>query len=86
MRYFLVMDPVGRILGGLKRTFGDTTYPNGTGSFVHTMVRGLVGDTTGFSSAEKAEMSARSILDCPYVMVFVEDKYDALARVTLRLR
>jgi hypothetical protein len=77
MRYFIVMDPVGRILGFKKRTFGD----------------GLSGsvDVGKLDNALKTEYSipdlqVANINDCPYVQVYTEDSYDAVARNLLRLR
>lgn len=94
MRYFLVLDPVGRILGGVKRLTPSeqsarATEKDGPGIVrdgnAVIVRRGMVGETQGFD-AEMAGINGRSILDCPYVQIVTEDKRDALARMTLRLR
>ncbi len=77
MRYFLVMDPVGRILGALKRP------ANGAHPAFYEVTRGVQGDSTGFNTTE---IAARNIWDCPYVQVLTEDKRDAMCRIALRLR
>lgn len=97
MRYFLVLDPVGRILGGKKRAFdANNKWAGGsasanliTGGFV-VMEPGMFDDprytSPTVTAEEQAEIKARRIGDCPYIMIFTEDINDAIARTTLRLR
>lgn len=80
MRYFLVLDPVGRVLGGLRRTFGDTVYVNGN---FHTVTNNLIGMDAPSGGGVPSSLN---IADCPYVQVFTEDCRDAICRITYRLR
>lgn len=82
MRYFIVMDPVGRLLGFHKREPGDPTN-NGGGN--------LTWNVTAIDAALKAEYDVAdiqigNIADCPYVQFYTEDSYDAIARNMIRLR
>jgi len=77
MRYFIVMDPVGRLLGYHKRTFGD----------------GMSGsvNVTAVTAQQKADdnlpdLQVANIADCPYIQFYTEDSYDAIARNMIRLR
>jgi len=78
MRYFLVLDPVGRVLGGLRRDFG----AEGTVAS-HDVTNALVGLDNPGAGYKPSDLN---ITDCPYVQVITEDKRDALSRTTFRLR
>ena len=77
MRYFVVMDPVGRLLGFHKRSFGD-----GMSEFVN------VSKLTPAQIAQEAlePHQIADIRDCTHVQIYTEDVYDALARSVIRLR
>jgi hypothetical protein len=79
MRYFLVLDPVGRILGGLRRNFGDPD----AAAVSHLITNKLVGIASSKVGAKPEDLN---ITDCPYVQILTEDKRDAMARTTFRLR
>jgi hypothetical protein len=79
MRYFLVLDPVGRILGGLRRNFGDPD----AGAASHMITNRLAGIAPSAVGYKPEDLN---ICDCPYVQIITEDKADALARTTYRLR
>ncbi len=83
-RYFLVLDPVGQILGALKRMPDDVLYA-ATAEYM-TVERGFKGDKTEFLQESLDNMKLRNINDCPFVQLICEDVRDACARVTLRLR
>ncbi|MCX6126535.1 MAG: hypothetical protein NTV34_17510 [Proteobacteria bacterium] len=85
MRYFVVMDPVGRLLGYTKRA-DQTVAPSGAKS-----------DGAQFMSIQRlSDVQVKDlglephqiadIRDCPYVQIFTEDAFDALSRASLRLR
>jgi hypothetical protein len=82
MRYFIVMDPVGRILGFHKRTsMTDTTQ----------VVGGNTVDVTKIDDMTRAtfnvpDLQIGNIADCPYIQFYTEDSYDAVARNMIRLR
>jgi len=90
MRYFIVADPVGRLLGYVKRNFGDPA-PAVDG----VKVTPLSSDTAK-TSVVTTEMNQQgykwsagdiaNINDCPYIQIFTEDRFDALARQVVRLR
>lgn len=82
MRYFLVMDPVGRLLGFHKRSFGD---PNNNGNGANTWTLSAITETqkTQFNIPP---LQVADIRDCPYVMIYTEDSFDAIARSSIRLR
>lgn len=92
MRYFLVLDPVGQIIGGIRRPYGSVSgsqaqqFVNNGSAF--TIGKGLVGEDVAnlFSAAERNAITERRILDCPYVHIIAEDVRDAIARLTVRLR
>lgn len=78
MRYFIVMDPVGRLLGFFKRQY------NQGGSFGSL-------DVVKITPQQQAEYSipdlqVANIADCPYIQIYTEDSYDAIARSVLRFR
>jgi len=77
MRYFIVMDPVGRILGFKKRAFGDPESGN--------LDVSKVSDQQVADYAIPAAQIA-NIADCPYVQIYTEDSYDAIARNVIRFR
>lgn len=77
MRYFIVMDPVGRFLGLTKRTYGDSA----TGS----LNVGRLDDATR-TMFNITDLQVANIADCPYIQIFTDDCYDGLARSVLRLR
>ena len=79
MRYFLVLDPVGRILGGLRRNYGDADVA-ATSHIITNHLVGLAPSTVGYKPEDL------NIIDCPYVQIITEDKQDAMARTTFRLR
>lgn len=84
MRYFIVMDPVGRLLGVVKRNqMGD---PAGG-----AVVGGNSVNVTPITDKQKQDLGipdlqVANIADCPYVQFYTEDSYDAIARNMIRLR
>ena len=79
MRYFIITDPVGRLLGLTKRNYLDPL----------TQTSPLTGNqympVTGISSQDLRDFSidrssTADMRDCPYVQIFTEDVFDALAR------
>lgn len=77
MRYFLVTDPVGRILGLYKRPFGE-----GPGKSV--LVSALTEKERESWGLTKNKIA--KINDCPYVLIFTDDAQEALMKSTLWLR
>jgi hypothetical protein len=131
MRYFLVLDPVGRILGGVRRIVGDgldvdgkrkvlvkrgfhTPFHQNTNSIdkepsyqikkvyefnghqygrLHGTIQIDRNDPTKtapideLSLAEvKQYITSMNILDCPFVTIYTDDRFHAIARYCLRLR
>lgn len=82
MRYFMVLDPVGRILGVQKRNFGDAKSNGGKNLSwnVTQLTNGQI-STYGLPPEQ-----VPNILDCPYVQIYTEDSFDAMAKTTLRFR
>jgi hypothetical protein len=93
MRYFLILDPVGRIIGGLRRvvtgstgnTSDETTYSvsgnsSGSGSF---KVQSGVMENAGNADYK---LTTYKIADMPYVQLATEDIKDAMAKITFRIR
>ena len=83
MRYFIVMDPVGRLLGFHKR------QPPGSAGYDNIPSGSL--DVVRIDDALKADYSIpnlqiANIADCPYIQFYTEDSYDAIARNIIRLR
>ncbi len=78
MRYFLVMDPVGRILGVKKR---ESPADPGAGFMPVSQLDGPTKDKFSIDPLQIAD-----IRDCPYIQFFTEDSYDALARNMIRIR
>jgi hypothetical protein len=112
MRYFVIMDPVGRLLGFHKRDASDI---NGKSSATNLVVQGshveimpLEKDTrTCWDPVAKVQtnktkvdfynikdpnrpaednIQIADIRDCPYIQIYTEDSYDAMARSIIRLR
>ncbi len=90
MRYFMVLDPVGRLLGIKKRpsmgssidVAGSSATPAGA-----MIVRDIASNPDLFyRDFQAAQNSFAYINDCPYIHVVTEDKFDALARNTIYLR
>lgn len=77
MRYFIVMDPVGRLLGFFKRSFGD-------GKAVSLDVGKLT--QAQIDEYQIPPLQIGNIADCPYIQIFTEDSYDAIARSVIRFR
>ncbi len=83
MRYFIVMDPVGRLLGVVKRAqMGDAAGGAVVGQTVNV---------TPITDKQKEDMGipdlqVANIADCPYIQFYTEDSYDAIARNMIRLR
>ena len=80
MRYFIVMDPVGRILGFHKRkTMNENNQSSGS-----LDVSAISGDTR--NEFNVPDLQIANIADCPYIQIYTEDSYDAIARGMIRLR
>ncbi len=87
MRYFIVADPVGRLLGLVERTFVASgpvpvqrvTELSSNKALMDTLKAAVPGDT--WSAADIANIN-----DCPYVQIITDDKFDAIARQVVRLR
>jgi len=85
MRYFIVMDPVGRLLGFVKRVNKDD--PN----FVVKADGTKACNVGKITDAQRLDFNVPdlqigNIADCPYVQFYTEDSYDAIARNMIRLR
>ena len=84
MRYFVVMDPVGRLLGYCKRSAPGTpasgTYLGAPFMTINRLTAAQITEL-GLEPHQIAD-----IRDCPYVQIYTEDAFDALARSSLRLR
>lgn len=82
MRYFIAADPVGRILGFVKKTFGqqpDTTQGS-AGAMIVTELTEAQRSLWGIHPDYVAKIN-----DCPYIQIFTEDVFDALAKNTIHL-
>ena len=77
MRYFLVTDPVGRILAIKKRTFQDGLEESCTLSSLTEEERNFWGVTQDYIP---------KINDCPFVLIFMEDVQEVLTMGLLWLR
>jgi len=121
MRYFLVLDPVGRILGGVRRINGDgvsgkvlvkrgfhtplhpsqssgitevykdangKSYGRLHGTFqVDRIDATKTVDIKALDDAQvKQYISSINILDCPFVSIYSEDRFQAIAKCCIRLR
>ena len=76
-RYFLVTDPVGRLLGLSRRSFGDNKR-----DYVEVTALTENERTTWGLTRDKVA----KINDCPYIMVFADDVGEALCRTIIYLR
>ncbi len=92
MRYFIVMDPVGRLLGFVKRAKKDDPYvvdgvakvvPDANGDLTCNVGRITENQRVDFNVPD---LQIGNIADCPYVQFYTEDSYDAIARNMIRLR
>lgn len=82
MRYFIVMDPVGRVLGMHRRDFGD---PNTTGAL--RVAKLSDSDRVKYQvPIGNPDYGVPDIRDCPHIQIYTEDAYDAIARSIIRLR
>ncbi|MCX6130098.1 MAG: hypothetical protein NTX25_13665 [Proteobacteria bacterium] len=80
MRYFIVMDPVGRILGFHRRlAAGDGGISNGAIDVMRI-------DDQKRADFNVPDLQIANIAHCPYIQIYAEDSYDAIARNLLRLR
>jgi hypothetical protein len=121
MRYFLVLDPVGRVLGGVRRIHGDgvtgkvlvkrgfhtprhgsslaslgekykddnkVSYLELHGKRITTATNSpsLV-DIQLLNAAQRIQyINSLSILDCPFISIYTDDRHHAIARFSIRLR
>jgi len=76
-RYFIVTDPVGRILGITKREFNDENQ----GAVIVSALTENDRNRWGLTKDKVAKIN-----DCPYVMVFVDDVKESLSKTTIWLR
>ncbi len=87
MRYFIIADPVGRILGVKERTYGDGMSGQ---SQIVTQLRSNTEQIDKLKAAAADDTwsatDVGNINDCPYIQIFTEDAYDAIARQVVRLR
>ena len=79
MRYFIITDPVGRLLGLTKRNYLDPLTQTSTLTGNPYMPVTAISDKDLISFAIDRSSTA-DIRDCPYVQIFTEDVFDALAR------
>jgi hypothetical protein len=88
MRYFLVLDPVGRVLGALKRSY-DAGTP-ATADQVFSISKGVTDNSSVWTQADKDLVTANTrvpiISDCPYVHLVTEDVFQSAYKVSYRLR
>lgn len=76
-RYFIVTDPVGRILGLVKRQYNDGQ----TNAVVVSQLSETDRNRFGLTKENVARIN-----DCPYLMVFVDDVKEALVQANIWLR
>jgi hypothetical protein len=120
MRYFLVLDPVGRVLGGVRRIFGDgmsgrvevrrgfftpihptasagitTVYTDANskaygrlhGQRITSRTDSTLINIQPLNAAQTADYIGRlSILDCPHINIYTDDRFHAVARASIKLR
>lgn len=91
MRYFIAMDPVGRLLGFYKRTGEADASRTVASTQPNPAAGGKAIDVMRITAEQKAEygipdLQVANINDCPYIQFFTEDSYDALARNIIRFR
>jgi len=84
MRYFLVLDPVGRILGGLRRDYDEAKKASAS----YTVESGSVQRTGPVTPTKTLDfkVSNYSITQMPHVQIITEDVLDAIARISYRIR
>jgi hypothetical protein len=93
MRYFIVTDPVGRLLGYKERTYEEDSLGKPKNIYEDSpKVAGSPGVMTveAMPDAQRVKdnlypYQIAKINDCPYVQIFTEDVYDALARSVIYL-
>ncbi len=123
MRYFLVLDPVGRVLGGVRRIHGDGVtskvlvkrgfhtprhpdpakspasllekYNYDGKSYLELHGKKITNSTNPpslveiqlLNAAQKIQyIDSLSILDCPFISIYTDDRHHAIARFSIRLR
>lgn len=123
MRYFLVLDPVGRVLGGVRRIHGDGVtgkvlvkrgfhtprhsdlekspasllekYNYNGKSYLELHGKRITTATNPPSLVDIQKLDAAqrtlyinslSILDCPFISIYTDDRHHAIARFSIRLR
>jgi hypothetical protein len=121
MRYFLVLDPVGRVLGGVRRIHGDgvadkVLVKRGFHTPKHaTKSPGVLSEKYNYNGKAYLELHGQrittatnppslvdiqllnatqkiqyidslSILDCPFISIYTDDRHHAIARYSIRLR
>lgn len=120
MRYFLVLDPVGRVLGGVRRIFGDGVsgkvevrrgfftplHPTASvgvnqeyldannkgygrlhGQRITSRANPALVAIQPLNAAQTADYIGRlSILDCPHINIYTDDRFHAVARASIKLR
>lgn len=79
MRYFIVTDPVGRILGIKKRDYIKKSFKN------MVLISNISDEERNDRWRITKDMIAH-IGDCPYIMIFCDDIKEALAKTTIWLR
>ena len=100
MRYFAVLDPVGRFLGVKRRRYNENNKDHndanplgyGNGRKFYEITQGVqipaADDELNLNDkyGKKIVPAEVNITDCPYVQVITEDKRDSLSRISIRLR
>lgn len=100
MRYFAVLDPVGRFLGVKRRVFNESNAAHTVGTVTYgdrkfyNISQGVnipaAEDTLGLREKYGSRVDPAgqevNITDCPYVQVVTEDKQDSISRISIRLR
>lgn len=89
MRYFIVADPVGRLLGFVRRNYvtnpgDDIVIASPSGGTNKAVKVGAI-DADQRNLWKIGSNYVANINDCPYIQIFTEDVFDALARTTVRL-
>ena len=88
MRYFIVADPVGRLLGMIERSFPVGATDRSVPVQLVTELRSNQTQIDGLKTPGDtwSEADIANINDCPYVQIITDDQYDAIARQVVRLR
>ena len=86
MRYFIVTDPVGRLLGVVKKNYQQTPDVAAGSTTAGSMIVRAMSDADRQNVWQITANDVAKINDCPYIQIFTEDVYDALARSTVHLR